>query len=361
MNDVPVRDAVALTLASVIQAAGLVALLGVRQLWLREEDEPARCFGVPHARVNAADAERTLAGFRIQLVVHAVIATVFAIHWLNPLLGVAWLLVGAAGAVIWARRRARAFAVAPTQLDPTSRRAALIGSGSPVRSALAQAGPLLLLAVFSVPLFARFQDLPTLIPVHYGLSGHADHSVPKTLLSVGLLPFVALLMVLYMRFAGWLLARETRRELSASGRTHRRATFDTLRIVEYSIVMVFGTLAWLPLFAPTARQVIVLVAVVCAGPLTMAVVASRLASASGTSGAGTPSFGEQEARREKHWRAGVIYVNPDDPALMVPKLIGVGYTLNYGHARAWWMLSLLLLGPILIAGVAVVFVLSNRA
>lgn len=34
---------------------------------------------------------------------------------------------------------------------------------------------------------------------------------------------------------------------------------------------------------------------------------------------------------EKHWIAGIIYNNPNDPSLMVDKRFGIGYTINFGN------------------------------
>jgi uncharacterized membrane protein len=39
-------------------------------------------------------------------------------------------------------------------------------------------------------------------------------------------------------------------------------------------------------------------------------------------------------REERGWH-GFIYVNPDDPNLFVPKRLGEGWTINFGHRRAW--------------------------
>ena len=54
-----------------------------------------------------------------------------------------------------------------------------------------------------------------------------------------------------------------------------------------------------------------------------------------------------------HYKGGLFYVNPDDPRLWVPKLLGVGWTLNYAHRGAWW-LTLLLLGlPLAVVGMVI--------
>ncbi|GGJ11953.1 hypothetical protein GCM10010885_21650 [Alicyclobacillus cellulosilyticus] len=60
---------------------------------------------------------------------------------------------------------------------------------------------------------------------------------------------------------------------------------------------------------------------------------------------------------DRFWKAGVFYVNPDDPAFLVPKRFGVGWTFNFGHRAAWWgMLALLALAAL--PGVVVVLAVS---
>jgi uncharacterized membrane protein len=43
---------------------------------------------------------------------------------------------------------------------------------------------------------------------------------------------------------------------------------------------------------------------------------------------------------------GVIYSNPKDPRLWVPKLSGLGATLNFAHAQSWMILIAILIVPI---------------
>jgi uncharacterized membrane protein len=54
-----------------------------------------------------------------------------------------------------------------------------------------------------------------------------------------------------------------------------------------------------------------------------------------------------EGPNAEHYRWGLFYMNPDDPAIWVPKRLGLGWTLNFAHAASWWMLLLLLL-PLLV-------------
>ena len=52
---------------------------------------------------------------------------------------------------------------------------------------------------------------------------------------------------------------------------------------------------------------------------------------------------------------GIIYNNPKDPRLWVPKISGYGTTLNFAHRRAWLMLASIL---VLSLGAAAVGILS---
>jgi len=47
-----------------------------------------------------------------------------------------------------------------------------------------------------------------------------------------------------------------------------------------------------------------------------------------------------------HYKWGLFYVNPEDERLMVPKLLGIGWTFNFARPAAWWILGLLLLLPL---------------
>jgi uncharacterized membrane protein len=42
---------------------------------------------------------------------------------------------------------------------------------------------------------------------------------------------------------------------------------------------------------------------------------------------------------DKYWRGGLIYVNREDHALMVPRRFGLGWTLNFGNPRAAMLLA----------------------
>ncbi len=54
---------------------------------------------------------------------------------------------------------------------------------------------------------------------------------------------------------------------------------------------------------------------------------------------------------DRFWKAGLLYVNRDDPAVVVGARFGVGWTLNLGNAAAWLIIAGIVATP---AGLAVI-------
>ncbi|WP_251230925.1 DUF1648 domain-containing protein [Adlercreutzia aquisgranensis] len=46
---------------------------------------------------------------------------------------------------------------------------------------------------------------------------------------------------------------------------------------------------------------------------------------------------------DEHWKAGVFYVNRNDPSLFLPERFGIGWTMNWGRAGAWVIVGMLVL------------------
>jgi len=64
----------------------------------------------------------------------------------------------------------------------------------------------------------------------------------------------------------------------------------------------------------------------------------------------TKSFAN--VRKLPGYENGLYYKNRDDPRLWVPKIIGIGTTLNFAHPWAWPVFLALTLGPIAVAIIA---------
>jgi uncharacterized membrane protein len=62
-----------------------------------------------------------------------------------------------------------------------------------------------------------------------------------------------------------------------------------------------------------------------------------------------------DATPDSAWIGGLFYYNPDDPALVVEKRSGLGWTVNLGHPQARLILIGLLLVPLVLSLLPVLF------
>jgi uncharacterized membrane protein len=70
--------------------------------------------------------------------------------------------------------------------------------------------------------------------------------------------------------------------------------------------------------------------------------------------AGTDVLGTRDAG----WKlGGIFYYAPDDPAVFVPKRLGIGQTVNFARPMAWLFLTVVLVLPL--AGTVVAIALAK--
>jgi uncharacterized membrane protein len=179
-------------------------------------------------------------------------------------------------------------------------------------------GPFVLLGMSAFFLSHHWGEIPQLVPVHFAAGHAADRWAQKSFKGVfGSLLFGCELCVWFVvvGLGSWYGARRS---------SMRRTVLAMIVVVEYLVALMFSTAAiqpvaglpeWLPvvfvLLAPVALLAIFL------------------------SSQGEPSESARQTP-EECWKAGMLYVNPNDPVLFVEKRIGVGYTINFGNPVSWW-------------------------
>ncbi|MGC4106188.1 MAG: DUF5808 domain-containing protein [Thermomicrobiales bacterium] len=131
-------------------------------------------------------------------------------------------------------------------------------------------------------------------------------------------------------------------------------TVSILLLVQYVIAMLFSALAVIIAAIPAAESGTWVAIFSTAGTAAMLgiVLVMLLRYQSIAPAVGGAPVGDGTA--DAHWKLGMIYYNPDDPALWVEKRFGIGYTTNMARPAAW----LLLLGIIGFAIGAVVFAMQ---
>ena len=194
-----------------------------------------------------------------------------------------------------------------------------------------------------------YPRLPALMPAHWDAAGEVDDWAAKSFASVFFVPALGL----YLQLFFFVL----KRDLSGAKMTLPDAHAEAyLRGKEQFLLANLRAIDWARAFLALLFAAISLMAVTTSLP-EFARYDFRLNAAVGATAAVMVAgifyflyrmmrvnadlgarFGEdyaQRARDERHWRhGGLTYHNPEDPSLVVEKLVGLGYTVNTAHPAA---------------------------
>ena len=201
-----------------------------------------------------------------------------------------------------------------------------------------------------------YPRLPEMLPVHWNAAGEADDWARKSLSTVFFLPALGV----YLQVVFFVLKRDlvqAKMTLPATNteeylRGKERFLTANMRLVDLvraCIAALLFALACLTVCTAlpefkryeTAVFAAVLgtVGVMLAG---MGCFIWRMVAINNGLDELTGDEYVQRATEEEHWRhGGLTYYNPEDPALVVEKLTGVGYTLNMAHPAIRYRLALM--------------------
>ena len=355
--------------ACVLAAVGAVAWLapGFRrglffsvavQPWLRSTPEGSHVLWWYRMKVTV----HTLIGF-VLLALPYVAGT--PVPWfVAALAGLGWQLGGCCFAFQGARRQ-----VLPHGVDPGSvqeaevlrRRVELPGGWT------LQAGPFAALAGAALYLRSRWAELPERFPIHWGFDGRPNGWANRNSAGVFGPLIIAAVIAAGMVLVAWLRQRQARtagdaHAPAAAERRFRRAMLWAMLASEYLLVLVSIWVSLLPLAAaapggtagpPRIAPFVALILIfVVAVTIILARIGHRARLEATRDGVAKQQPGGAPLGRrspESCWKAGIFYVNPDDPAIFVEKRFGIGYTLNFGHPLSWLILGLSILAPLAVA------------
>ncbi|MEX2261080.1 MAG: DUF5808 domain-containing protein [Bryobacteraceae bacterium] len=296
-------------------------------------------------------ARRILHRYWLEIALHTLIALALANlagvekGWSMPL-GIGWQMIGSTWAVARARRATAEYAAAPSPVREAAlpaRRETLPG-GWPLAL-----GPLAFVAAAAVYAWIFWERLPQRIPVHWGLDG-ADRWVDRTPLNVFgflmlLASFCAVFLLLSYGMLAWSRTISVTGERARGESRFRRVTLWLQIGLPYLVVIPGVVLAfWAEAPAVTLWPVLIIAVIVVA--LTMLIRMGQGGSRLADTTEHQPPIGDRTP--DAAWKWGVFYYNPDDPALVVEKRFGLGYTLNFGNRWSWVLTTALLL-PVVFA------------
>lgn len=216
---------------------------------------------------------------------------------------------------------------------------------------------LAVLAVAAGYVAARWGDIPERFATHFGSGFEPDSWDNKSVGSVFFPTFFGVGMVLLFALITVVLLRVSvpaRADTSLRGKVSqkiiRRHTAMWLAVMNVALAIMFASLQVVTVLhtdwvAPAMIGSLVLVFAVC---LAMVVALARKQSAlANTSGEGRDN--------DERYKWGMFYYNPDDPAVLVDKRVGVGLDFNYAHWQGKAFLAFIAL--VLLASILLPFLL----
>ncbi|MGX1547939.1 DUF1648 domain-containing protein [Streptomyces adustus] len=355
-------------LVNVFMPAVLVALAW----WMPSLTSPTLPFGVrsPDARADAPEVARHRRRYRWQVAASGVLlitAGVLVSSILRfDLPGVVLLLTIAACTAAYSRARAAVLAVKRREHWYDGLRQGVVAETTlhtdPERFPWVWAVPALLVCVGTTVLgVLRYPSLPDRIAVHFAGSGSADRFADRSIGNAFFPVFtqVALtVLILVLTF----LSFRARADLDParpadSARRHRR--FSVRTAVSLLLLAAFVDLsllagAWAMWHTDQQASPALILLPILAGLVVVIGIAVR----TGQGGSRLPAQDGVVAERatgmvrrddDRYWRLlGSVYVNRADPAVLVQKRFGIGWTINLGNPRGAVLLLGLILTPALL-------------
>jgi hypothetical protein len=342
-----------LTLASILVATAAFMGLVVHMTPAWSRSDMFFAVTVDPAFRRTDEARAALRGYRLRAWVHTGLGIALVLAGLRfgllPLAVAGELWIPLAGFFAFARAHRL---VLPYAATPSGVREAALGPRrSPAWATTAAAGPLFLLGLTAFYLALRWQDIPARFPVHWDMEGRANGWSTRSAsgvfgpIAVGVLVCAGNLAL--VRLLGSSARRPFVGGAPAEREAHARRTTTLVSTgVAYFVAVVFSWAGLLP-FVGHENGPGVSPAVV-AGLVLALLAAVLFASSRGPRSAAVAPGASPPGDRtpDAAWKWGLFYANPDDPALLVEKRAGIGYTVNLAHGKAWALLGLLVLAPL---------------
>ena len=327
---------------------------------------------VPKAYLSDPAVTSALAGFKVRTWTCGIAATVLSLFaWKLPLLAAVPSLVVALGGM-WAylsqRRRIIAAKKAGGWFDEVETTIAarvshksigtpnFDGFPTPTFPWVTMLSSLLCIAAGAIIVAFHWSDIPDPVPVHWNSSMEADNWSEKNIGSVFFTSFTALgMLFLFAVICSFIAHSEvsprSERSIKARLRNEANLAFTNTGMGVLTLLVCAG-MTFLQVTGPvpqfqrfTGAAVITMLVLTVGGSIGL--VAFLLYKQSQLSeqlrGIRFPDEDNESPDNDHLYKWGVMYYNPDDPAVLVDKRFGTGMSFNYARWQAKVFLSLVAL------------------
>lgn len=331
---------------------------------------------VPSDRVRDPVVTAAIRRFRTAVIIAGAVALAGMLAtFILPTVGFLWILgYVVVGNVIYVQCRRPIVAAKQQQgwYDGAEVRvmAAVTPEPKPVRVpwALYAFAAALVVAGAVTVLSSVYPSVPDPMPIHWNAAGVADGFAAKSVLQVLLPALIGLALIVGLVAVAWAMTRRHDPKLpdgnpEVANRVADMSARTMQGVLGWSTLAVGAVCAFLSVLPVlqvssgmlaifTAAAVVVTLVPVIWGVVTVAR-HQRAARASGGAAGEHPE--PQSPDDDRYWQWGLVYYNPADARAFVPKRVGMGLTINFGHPLG---LAFSILAGLILVGAIVLVVLS---
>ncbi|MHB9012455.1 MAG: DUF1648 domain-containing protein [Ignavibacteriaceae bacterium] len=206
----------------------------------------------------------------------------------------------------------------------------------------------------------NYDKIPATIPIKFNFDGNAILFTAKTCFYVFLMPVSSIINLLL--FVGiYFVIKRAKQQTSSNYPEKSKLQDRKFRYLwsGYIVILAFILSAFFVIISLKIDQLINLsgelfTIINIVVPNVVLIGAIILAIKTGQSGSRLKFNTGETANNYKiaddnfYWKLGMFYYNPDDPAFMVPKRMGIGWTFNFGHPISFIILIALIAVPLII-------------
>lgn len=206
-----------------------------------------------------------------------------------------------------------------------------------------------------------YDIMPDKVPMQYNMNGEVTRWADKSYKLLLFGPLMQVFITMLMAFAYWTIGK-AKQQVDVA---HPMRSIEQNRIFRYSwsAFTVFSGLAMIILFGFMQISILGIVKkpwLITAVPMVIAlsiIISAIILSITTGQGGSKISVESDEFNNvvnrddDRHWKFGIFYYNPDDPALFVEKRFGIGWTNNFARPLSW----------IIIIGLVVILILISYA
>jgi len=205
--------------------------------------------------------------------------------------------------------------------------------------------PLIICAFMYSYNYLIYKDIPSKIPISFDFDGNITKITEKTLLRVFMMPNAAIFTLLIFIFV-YFAIKISKKQLDSSNPKQSKERVLRFRRIWSIWTIVIAILMTIMLWmlnlvvvgtVEVSKTYIILASVVPTFIIIISVLFLSIYTGQGGSRLKVETgetFEKANRDDDKFWKLGMIYINKDDPAFMIEKRFGIGWTINFGNKKA---------------------------